>query len=106
MAKSTDKIKITLDSGVSAEAQAPVIVSASRSTDIPAFYADWFFERLKRGYSAWTNPFNGVTSYVAYSNTRFIVFWSKNPKPLLEHLDYLAERNIGFYIQYLSLIHI
>lgn len=100
MAKSTDKIQIILDSGVSAEAQAPVIVSASRSTDIPAFYADWFFERLKRGYSAWTNPFNGVTSYVAYSNTRFIVFWSKNPKPLLEHLDYLTERNIGCYIQY------
>ncbi|WP_285830035.1 MULTISPECIES: DUF1848 domain-containing protein [Bacteroides] len=100
MAKSTDKIWITLDSGVSAEAQAPVIVSASRSTDIPAFYADWFFERLKRGYSAWTNPFNGVTSYVSYSRMRFIVFWSKNPKPLLEHLDYLAERNIGCYIQY------
>ncbi|NBJ07188.1 DUF1848 domain-containing protein [Duncaniella freteri] len=100
MAKSTDKIRITLDSGVSVEAQAPVIVSASRSTDIPAFYADWFFERLKRGYSAWTNPFNGVTSYVAYSNTRFIVFWSKNPRPLLEHLDYLTERDIGCYIQY------
>lgn len=100
MAKSTDKIQITLDSGVKAEAQAPIIVSVSRSTDIPAFYADWFFERLKRGYSAWTNPFNGVTSYVAFSNTRFIVFWSKNPKPLLEHLDYLAEANIGCYIQY------
>ena len=54
MAKATDKIQITLDSGASAEAQAPVIVSASRSTDIPAFYADWFFERLKRGYSAIT----------------------------------------------------
>ncbi len=100
MAKSTNKIRITLDSGVNAEAQAPVIVSASRSTDLPAFYADWFFERLKRGYSAWTNPFNGVTSYVSYRNTRFIVFWSKNPRPLLEHLDYLAERNIGCYIQY------
>ena len=100
MTKLTDKIRITLDSGVSAEAQAPVIVSASRSTDIPAFYADWFFERLKRGYSAWTNPFNGVTSYVAYRNTRFIVFWSKNPKPLLGYLDYLTERNIGCYIQY------
>ena len=100
MPKLTDKIRITLDSGVSAEAQAPVIVSASRSTDIPAFYADWFFERLKRGYSIWTNPFNGVTSYVAYCNTRFIVFWSKNPRPLLEHLDYLTERNIGCYIQY------
>lgn len=100
MAKSTDKIQITLDSGVSVEALAPVIVSASRSTDIPAFYADWFFVRLKRGYSAWTNPFNGVTSYVSYNRTRFIVFWSKNPKPLLEHIDYLLERNIGCYIQY------
>lgn len=100
MAKASDKISIILDSGVSAEAQAPVIVSASRSTDIPAFYADWFFERLKRGYSAWTNPFNGVTSYVSYKKTRFIVFWSKNPRPLLDHIDYLNERNIGCYIQY------
>lgn len=39
------------------KAQAPIIVSASRSTDIPAFYADWFFKRLEIGYSAWTNPF-------------------------------------------------
>ena len=100
MAKSTDKIRMTLDSSVSVEAQTPVIVSASRSTDIPAFYADWFFERFKRGYSAWTNPFNGVTSYVSYSRTRFIVFWSKNPRPLLQHLDLLVERNIGCYIQY------
>lgn len=100
MEKSTGKIWITLDSGMSAEAQAPVIVSASRSTDIPAFYADWFFDRLKRGYSAWTNPFNGVTSYIAYSKTRFIVFWSKNPRPLLEHLDYLTGQNVGCYIQY------
>lgn len=100
MAKATDKIQITLDSDISAEAQAPVIVSASRSTDIPAFYADWFFDRLKRGYSAWTNPFNGVTSYVSYSRTRFIVFWSKNPRPLLEHLDFLKDKNIQCYIQY------
>ena len=83
-----------------AEAQAPVVVSASRSTDIPAFYADWFFHRLKVGYSAWTNPFNGVKSFVSYDKCRFIVFWSKNPKPLLEHLDYLKERGIGCYIQY------
>lgn len=100
MAKTLEKEIITLDSGGEAEAQAPVIVSASRSTDIPAFYADWFFERLKRGYSAWTNPFNGVTSYVSYRNTRFIVFWSKNPRPLLNHLDYLREKIIGCYIQY------
>lgn len=97
------KIKIQLDNGQLAEAQAPVIVSASRSTDIPAFYADWFLHRLKVGFSAWTNPFNGVKSYVAYDNTRVIVFWSKNPKPLLAEggcLDYLAEKGINGYIQY------
>ncbi len=80
--------------------QVPEIVSSSRSTDIPAFYADWFFHRLKVGYSAWTNPFNGTKSYVSYKNTRFIVFWSKNPKPLLGHLDELKGRNIGCYLQY------
>ena len=86
--------------GKPVKAQAPLIVSASRSTDIPAFYADWFFHRLKIGYSAWTNPFNGVKSYVSYENTRFIVFWSKNPYPLLRYLDELDGRNIGCYIQY------
>ena len=88
------------ENGELVEMQVPEIVSASRSTDIPAFYADWFFHRLKVGYSAWTNPFNGVKSYVSYKNTRFIVFWSKNPRPLLTHLDYLKERNIECYIQY------
>jgi hypothetical protein len=53
------------------KAQAPLIVSASRSTDIPAFYADWFFNRLEKGYSAWTNPFNGVKSFVSYERRDF-----------------------------------
>jgi DNA repair photolyase len=94
------KTQIQRDNGMMAEAQAPVIISASRSTDIPAFYADWFFHRLNVGYSAWTNPFNGVKSFVSYEKCRFIVFWSKNPEPLLGHLDELKERNIGCYIQY------
>ena len=101
MAKSKwKKTQIQRENGEIVDAQAPIIVSASRSTDIPAFYADWFFHRLKVGYSAWTNPFNGVKSYVSYENTRFIVFWSKNPRPLFPHLDYLRESNIGCYIQY------
>lgn len=91
---------VILDNGEIAKATFPVVVSASRSTDIPAFYADWFFERLKKGYSAWTNPFNGKKFYVAYEDTQFIVFWSKNPRPLLEHIDYLREKDIGCYIQY------
>ena len=95
-----DKIKIARENGEFVDAQAPIIISASRSTDIPAFYADWFFYRLKAGYSAWTNPFNGVKSYVAYDKTRFIVFWSKNPKPLLQYVDILKERGIGCYIQF------
>lgn len=94
------KEELPRENGELVSMQVPEIVSASRSTDIPAFYADWFFHRLKVGYSAWTNPFNGVKGYVSYKNTRFIVFWSKNPRPLLNHLDYLKERNIGCYIQY------
>ena len=97
---SWDKEILPRENGELVQMQVPEIVSASRSTDIPAFYADWFFHRLKVGYSAWTNPFNGVKSYVSYQNTRFIVFWSKNPQPLLNHLDDLKERIIGCYIQY------
>lgn len=95
-----DKIKLPRDNGELVEMQVPVIVSASRSTDIPAFYVDWFFHRLEAGYSAWTNPFNGVRSYVSYKNTRFIVFWSKNPRPLLDYLPILESRGIGCYIQF------
>jgi len=94
------KVSIRRDNGQLADAQAPVIISASRSTDIPAFYADWFFNRLEKGYCAWTNPFNGVQSYVSFENMRFVVFWSKNPKPLIPLLHKLDEKGIGYYIQY------
>lgn len=92
--------KLILQDGRCVDAINPVIVSASRSTDIPAFYSDWFFKRLEIGYSMWTNPFNGVPMYVSYRDTRFIVFWSKNPKPLIDHLDKLKERGIDCYIQF------
>ena len=93
-----ERIDITTESGETVRAQAPVIVSASRATDIPAFYADWFFDRLEKGHSAWTNPFNGVKSYVSYARTRLIVFWSKNPRPLLPHLEKLREKGIRTYV--------
>ncbi|MDE5877467.1 MAG: DUF1848 domain-containing protein [Muribaculaceae bacterium] len=100
MAKKQEDRYVKLDNGEMAKATFPIVVSASRSTDIPAFYADWFFHRLEKGYSAWTNPFNGVKSYVGYADTKFIVFWSKNPRPLLNYLDELKKRGIGCYIQY------
>lgn len=95
-----DAIEIKNDQGEIVKAQSPIIISASRSTDIPAFYSDWFFARLQKGYSSWTNPFNGVKSYIAYKNTRLIVFWSKNPRPLLTHLDILQKKQINCYIQF------
>ena len=91
---------LILNDGIRVEAAAPIIISASRSTDIPAFYSDWFFHRLKCGYSVWTNPFNGIKSYISYRNTRFIVFWSKNPRPIIPYLAELKKRDIGCYIQF------
>lgn len=88
------------DSGTEVTAQAPLIISASRATDIPAFYADWFFRRLEKGHVRWRNPFSGQDSYVSFGNTRFIVFWSKNPAPLLPYLPMLKERGIGCYIHF------
>lgn len=93
-------ISIRNDNGTEVSAQAPLIISASRATDIPAFYADWFLNRLEKGYIRWRNPFSGQDSYVSFENTRFIVFWSKNPAPLLPHLSTLKERGIRCYIQY------
>ena len=66
----------------------------SRSTDIPAFYADWFVERLREGWCAWKNNYNGVVYRVLFDKVRMIVFWSKNPKPMLERLDKIEE--LGF----------
>ena len=93
-------IPIRNNNGTEVIAQAPLIISASRATDIPAFYADWFFRRLDKGYLRWRNPFSGQESYVSFKNSRFIVFWSKNPEPLLPYLYTLKKRGIGRYIQY------
>ncbi len=100
MAKKQQDRYVKLDTGEMAKATFPVVVSASRSTDIPAFYADWFFHRLEKGYSAWTNPFNGVKSYVGYAVTKFFIIWSKNQRPLLKYLDNLSDMGISCYIQY------
>ncbi|HNX35461.1 MAG TPA: DUF1848 domain-containing protein [Kiritimatiellia bacterium] len=95
-----DKIQITDDSGTNREAQAPVIVSASRSTDIPAFYGDWLMNRLRKGHVMWRNPFNGQPLYVSFAKTRVLVFWTKNPKPLLVHLDELDAMGLHYYFQF------
>ncbi len=97
---SKKKIKIIIENEAEIEARSPVIVSASRSTNIPAFYSDWFIHRLKKGYLKWTNPFNGKPLYVSFKQTRAIVFWSKNKKTMLKHLDWLDKHFPNYYFQY------
>ncbi|NTW52740.1 MAG: DUF1848 domain-containing protein, partial [Chlorobiaceae bacterium] len=54
--------KLILPDGGVVDSICPVIISASRATDIPAFYPEWFFNRLRAGYVRWTNPFNANQS--------------------------------------------
>ena len=82
------------------EAIAPVIVSASRSTDIPAFYGDWFMERLKAGYVRWGSPFGGNPLYVSFAKTRVFAFWSKNPAPFIPRLETLDRLGYRYYFLY------
>jgi hypothetical protein len=77
---------------------APVIVSASRSTDIPAFYGPWFMDRLEKGYAKWVNPFNHHPQYVSFEKTRLFVFWSKNPAPFLHQLERIGEMGYSYYV--------
>lgn len=60
--KPWDKQEIEISGGAKVVAQAPLIVSASRSTDVPAFYSDWFIERLEAGYVKWYNPYVETTT--------------------------------------------
>jgi len=95
-----NKEKIITSDSIEVDAQAPIIISASRATDIPAFYADWFISRWETGYLKWINPFNQVPLYVSFKNTRLVVFWTKNPRPMFKYLDYLDENIPNYYFQY------
>lgn len=79
----------------------PVVVSASRSTDIPAFYTDWMLSRLQLGHCIWINPFNRAEFNVFFKDTRLIVFWSKNPKPMLARLAEIEALGFSqYYFQF------
>jgi hypothetical protein len=95
-----EKLFVQEEGGDTVEAVAPVIVSASRRTDIPAFHTEWFFGRLRAGHAKWVNPFSGTPRYVSFAKTRAIVFWTKNPKPILPRLAELDRRGVGYYFQF------
>jgi len=80
-----------------------MIISASRRTDIPAFYADWFMRRVREGYCVTRNPFNPRQARrlsLKPEDVDAIVFWSKNPAPLMEHLPELDDKGYRYYFQF------
>jgi hypothetical protein len=92
-------VTIETDAGPQ-KAIAPFIISASRSTDIPAFHVPWFFNRLKAGYCKWLNPFNQRAVYVSFERAKAFVFWTKNAAPILPLLSELDRRGAAYYFQF------
>ena len=78
-----------------------MIISASRRTDIPSYYSDWFYNRIKEGFVFVRNPMN----YHHISRISLvpdvvdgIVFWTKNPIPMLDRIGEL--KNYMYYFQF------
>ncbi|MCX6637307.1 MAG: DUF1848 domain-containing protein [Acidobacteria bacterium] len=74
------------------------LISASRRTDIPAFYSRWFLRRLAEGFCDWINPFGGQVLHVSLrpQDTLGIVCWTRNPAPLAASLGALQQAGYGF----------
>ncbi len=80
-----------------------MILSASRRTDIPACYSDWFFNRVKAGFALVRNPFFPARISrvsLAPEDVDCIVFWTKNPAPMLGRLGELERAGLPFYFQF------
>ena len=78
-----------------------MIISASRRTDIPTYYSNWFFNRVMDGYVLVRNPMNAhQISKIALNPDVVdgIVFWTKNPIPMLNELKILHD--YMYYFQF------
>lgn len=80
-----------------------MIISASRRTDIPSYYSDWFINRLKSGFVLIQNPRN-INRYSKANLTReavdCIVFWTKNPIPMIPKLSIIDDMGYPYYFQF------
>lgn len=78
-----------------------MIISASRRTDIPTYYSEWFMNRIREGYALARNPMNAhQVSRISLSPEVVdgIVFWTKNPAPMLDKLPQL--KDYMYYFQF------
>jgi len=78
----------------------PIVISASRRTDIPAFYMEWFMGRIEKGSFEVTNPYNHRLSVVPATceKVHTIVFWSKNFRPFIESGYGLKLEKRGYHL--------
>lgn len=79
-----------------------MIVSASYRTDIPAFYGEWFANRLRAGYCTAVNPYNRRTYRVPLSTGEVdgFVFWTKDLSKFRPTLAEVHERGFSFVVQH------
>lgn len=80
-----------------------MIISASRRTDIPAFFGEWFMKRINEGYFYRVNPFNTkqVSAFrLSPEDVEVIVFWTKNPGPFIKYLDKLEQKGYRYYFTF------
>lgn len=78
-----------------------MIISASRRTDIPTYYSDWFYNRIKEGFVFVRNPKNPhqVSKINLLSSVvDGIVFWTKNPLPMMDRISEIKDYN--YYFQF------
>lgn len=79
-----------------------MIVSASRRTDIPALYPEWFMNRLLEGEVLVPNPYNRKkVSRISLSpdTVDCFVFWTKNPEPMLPYLKMIDTLGYPYYFE-------
>lgn len=80
-----------------------MIISCSRRTDVPAFFSEWLMRRLREGFCLVPNPMNpGQIAEVSLkpSDVHAIVFWTKNPAPMLPLIKEIKEMGHKFYFQF------
>jgi hypothetical protein len=80
-----------------------LIFSASRRTDIPAFYGEWFLGRLRAGEIMSRNPVNPrqITRFIfTPGDIEGIVFWTKDPRNFMKYLDEVDSMGYRYYFQF------
>ena len=78
-----------------------MIINASKRCDIPAYFSEWMINRLKTRKVATKNPYsNVITEYDLNHDNDFIIFWSKNPIPMIDKLTEIQDMGYQSYWQY------